>query len=64
LAAWLALVPRQASSGSRQRLLEISKRGDRYLRTWLIHGARAVIRHANAAIGAGKPPKIPGWLSC
>ena len=43
LAAWLGLVPRQYSSGNRQVLLGISKRGDRYLRTLLIHGARAFI---------------------
>ena len=40
-AAWIGLVPRQRSSGGRSRLLGISKRGDRYLRTLLIHGARA-----------------------
>jgi transposase len=44
LAAWLGLVPRQHSSGGKQVLLGISKRGDTYLRTLLIHGARAVIR--------------------
>jgi transposase len=43
LAAWLGLVPRQHSSGGRQTLLGISKRGDGYLRMLLIHGARAVI---------------------
>lgn len=46
LAAWLGLVPRQHSSGGKQNLLGISKRGDSYLRTLLIHGARAVIRVA------------------
>jgi transposase len=46
LAAWLGLVPRQHSSGGKQTLLGISKRGDSYLRTLLIHGARAVIRGA------------------
>ena len=44
LAAWLGLVPRQHSSGGKPRLLGISKRGDTYLRTLLIHGARAAIR--------------------
>ena len=43
MAAWLGLVPRQATTGGRQRLLGISKRGSRYLRTNLIHGARAVL---------------------
>jgi transposase len=46
LAAWLGLVPRQHSSGGKQVLLGISKHGDSYLRTLLIHGARAVIRFA------------------
>lgn len=44
LAAWLGLVPRQHSTGGRDRLLGISKRGDVYLRNLLIHGARAVLR--------------------
>jgi transposase len=44
LAAWLGLVPKQHSSGGKQNLLGISKRGDTYLRTLLIHGARSVIR--------------------
>lgn len=47
LAAWLGLTPRQHSSGGKERLLGISKRGDRYLRTLLIHGARAVLRCAD-----------------
>jgi len=46
LAAWLGLVPKQCSSGGKQILLGISKRGDTYVRTLLIHGARAVIRFA------------------
>ena len=46
LAAWLGWVPRQHSSGGKSVLLGISKRGDTYLRTLLIHGARAVIRFA------------------
>ncbi|MFA6014374.1 MAG: IS110 family transposase [Gallionellaceae bacterium] len=46
LAAWFGLVPKQHSSGGKQTLLGISKRGDTYLRTLLIHGARAVIRYA------------------
>ncbi|KTC78735.1 IS110 family transposase [Legionella cincinnatiensis] len=43
LSAWLGLVPRQNSSGQKTRLLGISKRGDKYLRSLLIHGARAVV---------------------
>jgi transposase len=45
LAAWLGLVPRQHSSGGKPTLLGMSKRGDAYLRTLLIHGARAVVYH-------------------
>jgi transposase len=51
LAAWLGLVPRQHSSGGKPTLLGISKRGDSYLRTLLIHGARAVIRVAERKVG-------------
>lgn len=47
MAAWLGLVPRQSSSGGKTVLLGISKRGDRYLRTLLIHGARSVVRRAS-----------------
>lgn len=43
LAAWLGLVPNQHSSGGKERLGAISKRGNTYLRTLLIHGARAVM---------------------
>lgn len=44
LAAWLGLVPRQNSSGNKHRLGRISKRGDKYLRKLLVHGARTVLR--------------------
>ena len=43
LGAWLGLVPRQHTTGGKPRLLGISKRGNRYLRTLLIHGARAAL---------------------
>jgi len=43
-AAWLGLVPRQHSTGGKDRLLGISKRGDSYLRKLLVHGARTTIR--------------------
>ena len=46
LAAWIGLVPRQHSTGGRDKLLGISKRGDVYLRTLMIHGARSIMRHA------------------
>jgi transposase len=58
LAAWLGLVPRQHSSGGKQTLLGISKRGDTYLRTLLIHGARAVIRVAER-----KAHHVGSWLA-
>jgi len=45
-ASYLGLTPREHSSGMRRRLGSISKRGDVYLRTLLIHGARAVLRSA------------------
>ncbi|MEM8622728.1 MAG: IS110 family transposase [Pseudomonadota bacterium] len=57
-AAWLGLVPRQRSSGGRTRLLGISRRGDRYLRTLLIHGARAVLAKAH-----GKRDRKSQWIA-
>jgi transposase len=56
LAAWLGLVPRQNSSGGKNVLLGMSKRGDAYLRTLLIHGARAVIYRVR------QNPNANGWL--
>lgn len=44
--AWLGLVPKQTGTGGKVRLGSISKRGDSYVRTLLIHGARSVLRHA------------------
>ncbi len=46
VAAWLGLVPRQHSSGGKPFMLGISKRGDAYLRTLMVHGARSVMRVA------------------
>lgn len=57
LAASLGLVPRQHSTGGKPLLLGITKRGDRYLRTLLIHGARAVLSHA-----PGKRDPLSCWL--
>ena len=51
LAAWMGLVPRQHSSGGKTLLLGISKRGDGYLRTLLVHGARSVLRVAERKAG-------------
>lgn len=57
LSGYLGLVPRQNSSGGKQILLGISKQGDKYLRTLLIHGARSVLRHA-----AKKEDRDSRWL--
>jgi transposase len=54
LSSWLGVTAREHSSGERRRLGRISKRGDRYLRTLLIHCARAVLRAATAAAAQGK----------
>lgn len=58
LAAWLGLVPRQHSSGGKDVLGRIAKRGDVSLRTLLIHGARAVIRYA-----AQRADQPDSWLT-
>lgn len=57
MAAWLGLVPRQHSSGGKPTLLGISKRGDCYLRTLLVHGARSVVR----VVGSKTDPSSD-WL--
>ncbi len=56
LAAWVGMVPRQHSTGGKSTLQGISKRGDTYLRTLLIHGARAVVRVAE------RKPNADPWL--
>ena len=55
--AWLGMVPRHEGTGGKVRLGGISKRGDVYLRTLLIHGARAVIAHSER-----KPDQADEWL--
>ncbi|MFQ6018861.1 MAG: IS110 family transposase [Kiloniellaceae bacterium] len=57
MAAWLGLTPREHSTGGKQRLLGISKRGNTYLRTLLIHGARAALPHL-----AQRPDSLGRWL--
>jgi transposase len=57
MAAFLGLVPRQHSSGGKQTLLGIHKRGDGYLRGLLVHGARSVLRTAT-----DKPDDRSRWL--
>jgi transposase len=58
MSAAFGLTPRQHSSGGKERLLGISKRGDAYLRTLLIHGARSVIRTAK-----DKDDRLSQWVS-
>ena len=58
LAAWLGLTPRQHSSGGKEQLLGITKRGDTYLRTLLIHGARSVLLSLKRHAG-----QTDGWLA-
>ncbi|MGO4404690.1 IS110 family transposase [Bosea sp. RAF48] len=57
LAAWLGLTPRQHSTGGKTKMLGISKRGNRYLRKQLIHGARAALPHL-----AAKSTRMGDWL--
>jgi transposase len=57
LAAWLGLVPRQMTTGGRPKLLGISKRGNKYLRKLLVHGARA----AMPSLAASATP-LGAWL--
>ncbi len=54
-ASWLGLTPKEYSSGSIRRLGGISKRGDKYIRMLLVHGARAIVFTANAAKRGGRP---------
>ena len=61
VAAFLGLVPQQASSGARERLLGISKRGDGYLRRLLVQGAQSVIRQVKRRQAAGLPGGHP-WV--
>lgn len=58
LASYLGLTPREYSSGLRQRLGRISKRGDSYLRMLLVHGARAVLSRARTA---ANPDRLRVW---
>jgi len=57
VSAWMGMVPRQASSGGKSTLLGMSKRGDSYLRTLLIHGARSVLLQVER-----HPERAAPWL--
>lgn len=54
--AWLGLTPKEHSTAGKQTLLGVSKRGDKYIRTLLIHGARIVMRHLK-----DKTDRTSGW---
>jgi transposase len=58
VSAWLGLVPKQHSSGNKVRLGGISKRGDRYLKTLLIHGARSALTRCE-----GREDKKNKWAA-
>src|SRR5206468_882826 len=57
-ASYLGLTPREHSSGTKRRLGRISKRGDRYLRSLLVHGARAVL---NSPRTKTNPDRLRSW---
>jgi transposase len=59
LAAWLGLTPKQHSSGGKARLGGVTKRGNDYLRTLLVQGARAAMQHASRAA----PTRLSRWTS-
>ena len=58
MAAAIGITPKQHSSGGKDRLLGISKRGDVYLRTLMIHGARAVVTRAKH-----KDDRLSRWVT-
>src|SRR5256714_7313352 len=72
--AWIGLVPKQYSSGGKDRLGSISKKGDRYLRSLFVAGALSVIRYAKihgtkhrpwlTALLSRRPAKVPGIALC
>lgn len=58
MSAWMGMVPRQHSTGGKNVLLGITKRGDKYLRTLFIHGARAALK-----VWQKYPKRMPQWVS-
>jgi transposase len=58
LAAWMGIVPREYSTGGKQKLLGISKRGNKYLRTLFIQGARSVVQQRHK-----QSPALSHWLA-
>jgi transposase len=65
-ASWLGLTPNERSSAEKRRLGKISKQGDVYLRTLLVHGARSALLAAHRALRAGRPlDRLRWWaLEC
>ena len=58
LAAWVGMVPREYTTGGKQKLLGISKRGNRYLRKLFVQGARAVMQRRH-----NQAPELSAWLA-
>jgi transposase len=58
LAAWVGMVPRECSTGGKQKLLGISKRGNRYLRRLFVQGARSVLQQRSQ-----QAPGLSAWLA-
>ncbi len=62
LASWLGITPREHSSGGKRRMGRISKKGDPYLRTLLIHGARSALTAAQGRQRSGRPlTRLQQW---
>jgi transposase len=62
LSAWLGVVPRQYSTGDRERLLGITKHGDCHLRSLVIHGARALVRAVQRRPAAYAHRRLGRWI--
>src|SRR5260370_12779706 len=58
LAGWVGMVPREYTTGGKQKLLGISKRGNSYLRKLFVQGARAVMQHRH-----NQAPELSTWLA-
>ena len=64
LSSWLGLTGREHSSGNRRHIGKITKQGDVYIRTLLIHGARSVLTRIKTLLRAGRPlPRLYQWAS-
>ncbi len=64
LSSWLGLTGREDSSGNRRHIGKITKQGDVYIRTLLIHDARSVLTRIKTLLRAGRPlPRLYQWAS-